>query len=149
MGMTCTLTPIPAGCVADVTADPGLVDSDYGDVSVDLDKSWHGIHFLLTGSDDEGEEPLSLAIMGGKELGGDGARLLSCEEVQAVAAALPMEEVLRARFDPRRMDDLEIYPKIWDEGDEALDYLISYYTPMAELFREAAGRGDSIAVEIS
>lgn len=148
MGMICTLTPIPAGCVADVSEDPSLVDSDYGDVAVDLDKAWHGIHFLLTGSDYDGEEPLSLAIMGGEELGGDGARLLSCEQVQAVAAVLPMEEVLRSRFDPQRMTDLEIYPKIWDEGDEALDYLISYYTPMAELFREAAGRGDSIAVDI-
>lgn len=149
MGMHATFTPIPAGCVDDVVDDPSRIDRDYGDVAVDADKAWQGIHFLLTGSDWEGDPPLSLMIMGGRELTDDSVRLLSSDEVQQVAATLPMEEVLRARFDPQRMNQLDIYPGIWSEGDAACDYLLEHYGPLADLFRDAAGRGDAIAISIA
>ena len=46
---------------------------------IDLDKSWHGIHFLLTGAAWEGERPLNFLILGGEEVGdidvGHGTRL--------------------------------------------------------------------------
>lgn len=34
-----------------------------------LDKAWHGIHFLLTGSTWEGEKPLNFLISGGETIG--------------------------------------------------------------------------------
>ena len=150
MGSTATFTPVPAGCVSEVREDPGMGERDFGDMTVDVDKAWHGIHYLLTGSDYDGEEPLSLVILGGESLNDEGTRILTPEVVQQVAAVLPMEEVLRAKYDPDEMDRMEIYPTIWGaEGDEGCDYLLDNYTNLAALYREAAERGDAIVTTIS
>src|SRR5438270_9992408 len=37
----------------------------------DVDKAWHGIHFLLTDSDWEGEGPLAFILHGGREINED------------------------------------------------------------------------------
>ena len=59
-----------------------------------LDKSWHAMHYLLTGRADEAPPPLGNAILGGTPLGPDlgygPARLLSPTEVQETAVALSM-----------------------------------------------------------
>src|SRR5687768_10356646 len=36
--------------------------------SFDVDKAWQGIHFLLTGTDWEGEGPLAFVLHGGAEI---------------------------------------------------------------------------------
>jgi len=36
---------------------------------VDVDKAWHGIHYLLTGQAEGGPRPLSLAVLGGGDFG--------------------------------------------------------------------------------
>jgi hypothetical protein len=56
--------------------------------STDLDKAWHGIHWLLTGTADSGSEPLCYLLAGGTQIGdidvGYGpARSFSAEEVAA------------------------------------------------------------------
>src|SRR5687767_14577361 len=35
----------------------------------DLDKAWHGIHYLLTGTAAEGGKPLDFLVSGGREVG--------------------------------------------------------------------------------
>ncbi|MHC5077311.1 MAG: DUF1877 family protein, partial [Planctomycetota bacterium] len=35
-------------------------------VCIDLDKAWHGIHYLLTQTDYEGESPLNFLVVGGQ-----------------------------------------------------------------------------------
>jgi hypothetical protein len=73
-----------------------------------IDKSWHGIHFLLTGSAWGGKPPLSNAVLGGKEFGQDlgygPARYLTPDQVKEVAAALDeiTEATLRAQFSSSR-----------------------------------------------
>ena len=39
---------------------------------VDLDKAWHGVHYLLTGTAWEGEPPLNFVVEGGADLDYDG-----------------------------------------------------------------------------
>jgi hypothetical protein len=92
---------------------------------MDVEKAWHGLHYLLTGSDWEGEEPLCFLVTGGQEIGdidvGYGpARALTSGQVRNWAEALAgiSEEQLRERFDPVRMSELDIYPSIWNEGGE-------------------------------
>jgi hypothetical protein len=62
--------------------DPSLADRLlYGDLDdedaempesdLDLDKSWHGIHYLLTGTAWEIDEGAGTAILGGEEIGED------------------------------------------------------------------------------
>src|SRR5689334_11060249 len=58
-------------------ADPDKVPSFLMDAEefegpkrhLDVDKAWHLIHFLLTGSADEGSGPLANAVIGGQLLG--------------------------------------------------------------------------------
>src|SRR5215204_5430284 len=74
---------------------------------IDLDKSWHGIHYLLTKTAWAGEPPLSFLVLGGAEVGdidvGYGtARAFRSDEVGRIHEELqPIEEeTLRSRFDP-------------------------------------------------
>src|SRR5262245_26397413 len=60
---------------------------------LDVDKAWHGIHFLLTGTAWGGELPWGFVLRGGEALGDDDlgygpARLLDAAQVREVAAAL-------------------------------------------------------------
>src|SRR5512137_2747770 len=61
--------------------------------STDLDKAWHGIHWLLTGSTDGGDEPFCFLMFGGEPVGdvdvGYGpARALTSQQVAAWSSAL-------------------------------------------------------------
>lgn len=160
MGMVGCYAAVDAATLERLIADPDslpgfLYPEDGGgepEPYCDLDKAWHGIHFLLTGKADEGPDPLSLAVSGGESLGeevGYGpARYLTPSQVREVAAALSRISTpeLRARFDPRAMEDAEIYPReIWvREGEEAFDYLLEAYVPWAAFYRAAAERGDGM-----
>lgn len=98
----------------------------------DIDKAWHGIHFLLTGDAWEGPEPLCYLMKGGRDLyqsNDDPPRALSSEQVQQFSAALQQigSGDLRERYDPKQMMSSLVYPKIWDRGEDELEYLISWY----------------------
>jgi hypothetical protein len=122
---------------------------------LEIDKAWHGIHYLLTGSAEEGPEPLTWAVfLGGDEIGEDmgygPARLLSAEHVRLIANALPNENVFVESYDPKAMEKAEIYPSIWvREGEEALEYLLEYYQELRKFYQAAATRGDRVIQWIS
>lgn len=155
MGMTCYLRKVDSE-----TFDCLLVDSegigelmDFWDgeadddsTSLDLDKSWHGIHFLLTGTASEAPGPAGFLFSGGTEIGGDGYGLgpprgfnaqQTSELADAILRATP--DVLAARYDPVKMDADEVYPEIWvRDGREGLDYLLTYYDELREFIAVAA-----------
>lgn len=108
---------------------------------VDLDKAWHGIHYLLTKTAWGAEFPLGF-IAGGQQIN-DEARIYSAREVGQIAAALaPLDaQALSANFDPDNMDAIGIYPQIWtDEGQQALDYCLHYFGPMQNFIEDTAAR---------
>lgn len=114
---------------------------------LDLDKAWHGLHYLLTGTAWEGEEPLNFLVKGGAEVGEDMgyglARALRSQQVQSLNIALqPIDEdFLRSRFNPSEMLRLGIYPEIWDrdpEKDDSLGYLLSAFEELKTFVEEAA-----------
>ena len=118
---------------------------------LDIDSAWQGIHYLLTGDPLEGEFPLANAVLGGYALGevdvGYGpARYLEPEDVAACAEALSQlsEADVRSRFDPAAMMRAKIYPMIWDEGEDALIYLLEYYGELVPFFQKASAAGDAI-----
>jgi len=124
--------------------------------ALDIDKAWHGIHYLLTGSANATRGPASLAILGGKEIGVDlgygPARLLSPSQVKEVAALLKQETVekLRGRYAPKSMKKLEIYPDIWvRDGNEARDYLLDYYQKLVRFYEEAALAGQAVIITLT
>ena len=119
---------------------------------VDVDKAWHGIHYLLTGQADGGPHPLGLAVFGGEEFGpevGYGpARFLSPSQVAEVAEALSTLSVdaLGQRFNPEDMEAKKIYPDvIWvRDRQDAFEYLLENYQQLVVLYRDAAARGDGM-----
>ncbi|WP_445629488.1 YfbM family protein [Nostoc sp. DSM 114167] len=126
---------------------------------LNIDKTWHGLHFLLTGSALPNDPPLTNVVMGGTPLGDPEnpdfdfgpARFLSPQEVQEVAKELSKisKTDLEARFDPSALLTADVYPYVWQEGKEALEYITYYYIYVVEFFQEAAKCGDVVLLYIS
>ena len=152
----------------------GLLDPEDDDEArqIDVDKAWHAIHWLLTGSADDtppsrraglfrrkavreaaaGAE--ALAVFGGDPVGEDNgygpARLLRPEQVAAVAEALrPLTpEVLGHRVDLAAMEAAELYPGIWDEEDVFEEYLGPNYEVLRDFYLTAASEDAAVLLAI-
>ncbi|MEU5908782.1 YfbM family protein [Micromonospora sp. NPDC047467] len=144
--------------LAAVLADPEKVGTLFqgGPDELDLDKAWHGLHYLLTGDTYEIRGDVGPAILGGDPIGPDlgmgPARLLTSDVVRAVAAALGTldEATLRDRYDPAALSDAEIYPHIWDDGDDEFDnYLLPHFTALRDFYRTAAERGEAVLLAVT
>jgi uncharacterized protein DUF1877 len=114
---------------------------------LELDKSWHTLHYLLTGSAEPSDSALGRAILGGKEIGPDlgygPARLLTSSEVQEIASALaPVSaEDLTRRFNLDKMIASEIYA-CRDEGE--LDLALEHFERLKPFYAESAARGSAM-----
>jgi hypothetical protein len=127
--------------------------------ATDLDKAWHGIHYLLTGTAWEGTPPLNALVSGGRELAGvevgyGAARTLTAAETRAFASALDMvsDADLRSRFAPAEMMRLEIYPDIWDRDpgeDDTLGYLLEYVKQLREYLVSAAAHDLGLLITLT
>lgn len=127
-----------------------LLDSDDDVTSVDLDKAWHGIHWLLTGSAEPTLDVVSAAIFGGDPVGEDvgygPGRLMDPGDVSAVAAVLSELDIpgLREHVDPAAMDEAGIYPRIWDEEDVFDTYLVPNLVSLRDFYRSAAQANQAV-----
>lgn len=125
----------------------------------DLDKAWHGIHFLLTGDPEGGELPAATLLCGGTEVGDDlgcgPARLLTPNEVAAFATFLAglSLDTFSARFDGAAMMAADIYPNVWtrnpSDGDDGRDYLDQYFAVLTQTFVDAAKDSRGMAIFIT
>jgi len=160
MGMICHLYPVKAEDARrllealDQAEDVGPLLDAGGYTS--LEKSWHGLHFTLTGEEWGEDGPRAFLLAGGEPVGDDlgygPGRLLEPEEVAQVANALAAitDAEFAQRFDVQQLADREIYPQIWDEDPAALlDEYRSYFHQMRTFMHEAARRGDGVLVVIS
>ena len=120
----------------------------------DYEKSWHGLHYLLTGEVDGGEPPLNFLMGGGRELDleNGNAPLLthSSADTRGIADALARfsDEVARGRLDPAEMKRLDIYPGIWERPESAV-YLLDDLRRLRETVSTVASRGLGLLVSIS
>ena len=138
-------------------AELSLADGEIADT--DLDKAWHGIHYMLTQTAWEGDEPLNFLIGGGiavgdVEVGYGPARIFSADEVKAISAALaPLNrDSLRARFNPQEMMKLEIYPSIWDRDpadDDTFGYCAEYFEYLKTFIEETRRRNMGLVVYLT
>jgi hypothetical protein len=112
-----------------------------------LEKSWHSLHYLLTGTAWESESVLGKAILGGKEIGPDvgygPARYLEPPQVREIAKELKKlsKEDLTRHFDLKAMLAAKIYA-CRDEGE--LELAQHYFAQVVEYYDEAAKRGDAM-----
>jgi Domain of unknown function (DUF1877) len=169
MGMVAILRRLSDADVSRLQSEPTLIDDYVGSedtpegfgpfAELDIDKAWHGIHFLLTGSAWEGEPPLDFVVAGGTpigdvDLGYGPARALSSTEVRTLAQALeaiPPAE-LHSRFAPEAMMNADIYPAIWDrplDEDDTRGYLVEFYEALRDFVLEAAREREALLVFLS
>ena len=126
---------------------------DIGD-GVDLDKYWHAIHFLLTGTaGDLPDHPVGALMSGGRTIGRTEERrperLLSPEAVHRLAAAL--RDVswagLSTRYDPGALEAAEIYPGYWTRNDiDHLPDVIERYDDLSRIATETEKSGGWLLV---
>jgi hypothetical protein len=140
------------------TPDADLTLSEGEGLDTDLDKSWHGIHYLLTGTSSGGDQPWAFLIHGGRpagiEVGYGPARLFTSAETRSILEALEQLTVerLRSRFDPDDMTAKKIYPEIWSRGDpdeHTIGYLLEYFVILRGFLRQAVDAGAGIVVSLT
>jgi hypothetical protein len=119
--------------------------------SFDLEKSWHVLHYLLTGEAEQAQPPLGNAILGGTEIGDDlgygPARFLTPQQVQEVASALAnvTKENLASRFNLEAMIRAGVYP-VRDESE--LELAQEYLEPLSRYYSDAASAGNAMVLYI-
>lgn len=139
-----------------------LEDNIYSDEEnsnlTDIDKSWGGVLFLLTGRGlEELEHPLSRILFSGElidedqDLGYGPAHYLTVLEVKEIYNEISKitPEELRGRYDAEKMEQLDIYPNIWDDNEESLGYLLDSYNDVLEVYSEAVKNNQAIITFIN
>ena len=127
-----------------------LLDDEDEDNSTDLDKAWHGIHWLLTGSAEPDAGVGSQVIFGGEPLGEEVGyspfHLILPADVARVAAFLEGvdADTLRSRMDPAAMSAADLYPDIWDQEYLFDQYVLPYYEDLRAFYRAAAAAGQGV-----
>jgi hypothetical protein len=155
MGMRGYFRRVPDEVLARLLASPDQI-RDFLDEEafpdLDIDKSWHAIHFLLTGTAWEGVAPLDFIVNGGASIGdvdvGYGpARGFDSKQVRAIWSALePLSSKdLDARYDAQRMRKLEIYACV-DNLDE---YLVTYFDELRRFIEAAVKSDEALLVWLS
>jgi hypothetical protein len=123
-----------------------------GPVGFSLDKSWHVLHFLLTGEVADAPPPLGNAILGGtgigKDMGYGPARFLTRAQVEEVSQALSRvaETELKKRFGAANARAKDLYA-CHEEGDLAL--AVEAFPRLREYYAEAVGHGEAMILWVA
>lgn len=102
-----------------------------GGPSLDLDRSFQALHYLFTGSPDQGREPQCFLLHGGRDIGlyqrEFNVRAITSSQLIDFELAVRVidEEELMRRYNGKAMTAADIYPAVmWDRGDdEARNFL--------------------------
>ena len=162
MSMIGNLRRVPDAQLTELFADPKrieefLYEPDEEPDEEDIEKSWHAIHYLLTGSAWGGDPPLNFLVSGGREIGGvdvgyGPARGFTPAEVAEIAAALdPITgDDLRRHLDREAMANAQIYPDIWGESeDELVEYIVPYFEATKSFVKRAATTSSALVVYLN
>jgi hypothetical protein len=155
LGFLLRLTPITISEV-DPDAPDNVTHAADPEKSIDIEKAWHGLHFLFTGTADEGTEPACYIVKGGEDLDDEGfGRALRPAQVRDFAGFLTSLTAadLERRYEANRMTALGIYPDtIWNRrspDDDSLQWLLDSFQELRAFVKRAADAGDGLVVHIS
>ncbi len=138
----------------------GAPDDDWqplpGGKAFDVDKAWHGIHFLLCHDPETGPQPLAFILDGGHDIGdidpGYGpVRALTATQVADIAEALNHLDLDQLRAQCHREDfaQYDIYPNIWDEPDEnCFGYLFEHLSALIDFIDQTRNEDKGLLVWI-
>jgi hypothetical protein len=135
------------------------LNTDEGAEEIDLDKSWHALHFLYSGFEWEGDPPAAFLLNWGESVGdvdvGYGpARVFRTHEVQDIRLFLDQidETQLRQLYNPKEMSRLKIYPDIWRReppDDDPLGYAIEYHQILTQFIQRTSDKSLGLVVYLS
>ncbi len=123
---------------------------------LDLDKAWEGVFFIITGQSlakaVEAEAPLLGILMGPLEIDPDQdmgygpATYTTAEQTRVIYNAIKdlTKEELSANYDPNRMDEEGLYPDIWQNDENALEYLLDYFDDLKNFYKNAVENGEAV-----
>jgi Domain of unknown function (DUF1877) len=142
--------------IDELLSEPAMIEQilDEEGPDIDLDRAWHGLHYLLAGSARETAGPRGY-ILGGHNIGevcvGYGpARALTSGEVAIFDDLLQCisSEELQKRFDAEALMRAEIYPEIWDRAltgeEDVLGYLVEHFVQLKQFV--AGAHRDGVGV---
>lgn len=140
--------------VRDGEANDLLFGDEAGEKLISIDKTWHAIHYILTGCvwDIPDDNISGQLVLGGEpvndeDMGYGPARLIPAETVKSLNDALAVwdESRFRENFHIQDMTDNEIYPVMAGE-DEAdfFEYVWEYFDELKKFVKEAAEKEESI-----
>ena len=123
---------------------------------VSLGKTWHAIHFALTGSRLGGDEPLNFLVtegtpVGAVDVGYGPARVLTSAQVREVAAALAAiaPDDLGGRLDPGALEANVIYPGGWGTNGHDVSAVAETYRDMRALILRLSEAGMGVVLYIN
>ena len=147
MGLTQSLFSLDAKTTRELGLGPEYVPSAEGEelLSCELHKTWHMVHFLLTGTAEATNHPLGLLFNAGfepEDFCSEDVWIVSTAQVRAFCDALRAvsDEELQRQFDPEAMAAADVYGA---NGLSAEDWdYVSEDIPQLRVFSEAcAARG--------
>jgi Domain of unknown function (DUF1877) len=125
----------------------------YDDSVFDVDKAWHGIHYLLNKRIWKGKKPLFNVVLGGTELdfefGYGNVRYLTVKEVSEVSEVLNKLnlEQLKKNYNPKKFTRKKIYPDIWD-NDISFEYLLGNLEGLINFYQKATTNNEAVILFI-
>jgi hypothetical protein len=144
MGMTGAFTAATDERISAFLEDPEQVrDFLFGDEEkreLDIEKSWHAIHFLLNGDAQHGKPPLDFICAGGSEVGDEDVRAFTSAQVREIEAALRPQSHrdLMAHWDGERIRRERIYKVNPDDPEGEVDYAVWYLEKLKEFLADLA-----------
>ena len=161
LGWLLRLTPITIEEVDPDAVPPEGAKLVEPESHLDLDKAWQPLHFLLTGTAWEGEEPGCYLVRGGEELveddelGYSSIRALTPHQISRFDEFLRnlSHETLRQRFDHKRMVALDIYAKPRGRektgADDAVVHLLEAFDALQSFVAGTANEGNGAIVYLT
>ena len=110
----------------------------------DIDKAWHGIHFILTRLNPADPKPFDFLLRGGTLLtdrnwqesyGVDAPDMRAFDSAQVKEIGLALSpitaRVFRRGYNPDLMEQLAIYPRIWEQRKDRPAWLLAKYLKLS------------------
>ena len=123
---------------------------------VDLGKSWHAIHFALTGDRLGGDEPLNFLVtegtpIGSVDVGYGPARVLRSAQVRQLATAIAEIDAddLTRRLDASALEANAIYPGGWGRNGQSVGTVTEAYRDMRALILRLSDAGLGLVLYIN
>jgi hypothetical protein len=162
MGMIGNLRPATDAEIDGLLANPSEITRFLYSASVDasdhlpLNRTWHAIHYALTGSRLGGEAPLNFLVdlgtpVGDVDVGYGPARVFTSQQVQHLAEALKAiepEDIAR-RIDAQTLDQQAIYPGNWQRDGQCVEDVVASYRSMRDMIQRLASEGRGLVLYIN